>query len=287
MEEPVYRIEELKRIKSIARKLLVKRKDEGYKHPSTPRAVIAELLYPKLLLHLESVLVLMESETRIDFAALASVSRMIMEHHNVYYYLCGRGVTNHMFEFRYLLYDFHGSHETSRILRRLGFGDREDNHFGYFSGIKEWLENRLIEDPYFLSLNQKEKRRVITGKSAFFFSGDDKKHEAIPANIESGIYKLFSNSTHSYSLGVDMVLDGSELRHINTMSLLFLVIETCIVFASSMIKGYCTMRWKIAQNLSENDKNFIKTMTTSHSIGEWVEFRKSFRAQQLRKTTNC
>ncbi|MEZ9038749.1 DUF5677 domain-containing protein [Vibrio cyclitrophicus] len=261
-----YRIEELNELVTIADRLCT----GGERTSATTfKAYHAEEVFNKLCLHLNSLRNHLSfhasDQSNIDISVLASIVRMIIESSNAVFYFCERGLSDEEVEFRVYLYAHHHSIEQNAILEKLSIDTRWFSHWG-FSSIRVLEENK-----YFQSLTQGEQKQLLKGQKAYYRRGVRSKLSPFPKEIEEGLYKLFSNYTHSFPLGNTLYMGRGNLNPLNIVNSLFLVIETAISFSSSAMKSYSSLRRKIGQRVTAEEKLFVKNAAKSKCLIKWLE----------------
>jgi hypothetical protein len=271
LEKIEFRFNEFNKLINICKKL------RDYKYStSSIRTYEAARLYNKALLHAISFTVLWPKTTEsfedLDIGTLASIARNIIEAHNVFHYICEPKITKEEIEFRIYLMNLHYCHDTVDILDKLGFADSHDIKYAF--KISETIAKEILEDnSFFLSLNKNRRDFLLQGKKAYCESVIKVKKTPIDNTLESGLYNLFSNSIHSYLLGIVNNIELSTDNHVIGENVLFLVLETMILYFSSITKSYLSLRTRMATCIPEEEKEFIKSFSDDY-LKKWIYERK-------------
>jgi hypothetical protein len=261
-----FRFNELNQLVEICKKL----KDNDFP-PSTYRAVKGKELFDKIFLHSLSFIKLWpkkdEPDTikNIDAGSLVSIARNIIETHHVYHYICEPKITEEELEFRIALKSLHYSCNTLDILSKLGFSE-SDNVVSTLVVTKKCSIRSLEQNPFFSSLDNGRRSYLLTGQKPYCLNKEDNK-------LESALYNLFSNSIHSFPLGVRNNFEGHFDNHVSRINMLFLAHETVILYLSSVVKAYISLRRKLSLCISNDEKEFLKTIDDSY-LRKWIESRK-------------
>jgi hypothetical protein len=275
MKEPNIRIEELFKLEGIATKLSTLDR-EGVR-PTTFRTHYAEEIYNSFILHLKSLIRLLPEKEEnpilvLDPSSLATITRMIIEIHNVFQYLCEKGIEESEFKFRIWLYDFHYHTQIIKILNQLEFDDNATRNF-WLTASSNIAERELKNNAFFKSLDSKTQNDLLKGKKAYFWKSYNPKNRPLPKHVESAIYNLLSNSVHSFPLGISNQRSINS-GHLNTESLLFITTEAAIIYSASLTKSYVGLRAKLTKELTIEERKYVKQLSKSNQINKWISYRE-------------
>ncbi len=186
----------LRGVVEICEQLLLRAQDSSR---SNLRVFYGHGLFLKAVQHGRSIITLAESAD-VDVGAICVISRCIMEVHKAAAYFLERGLGKDEAHMRLHLFLLNHSTDLDRIYSRLG--GKQSNFWQ--RAARDWSLQELEENPIFLSLDERYKDNLRRGKSPFQHARY-KGPRLLPWEIESGLYRLFSHSAHSFSLGLPAV----------------------------------------------------------------------------------
>jgi hypothetical protein len=269
MTKTIIRFKALKQLHEIALKISPVGKESSF---STTRTYHAEKILSRAVLTAHSYLrlsppVYNESVDyhNYDISSLCSLSRNFIELSHVYNYMCKDKVSQEELEFRSYLMNVHYANEMKEILVALGFSNAAINGIT-FPGLGFSI-GLLESNNFFTRLEPKIRGQLIKGGRAFL-RGKEKTYQ-INKHIEMSLYKLFSNHTHSFWLGLGISYGDSI--PINFSSLYFLSVETTLFYYANILKSYLSLRWKLAKKIDLIEKTFITECATESQIMSWIE----------------
>jgi hypothetical protein len=204
-----------------------------------------------------------------DISTLCTLSRNFIELTRIYDYFCTGKLESNELDFRSFLLGLHDSVETDRILTTLGVFSKSLEFNRFYSHLSD---NALRNNKFFKNLDSSTQKKILKGEKAFFKKVETGRRR-IDAHIEKGLYKLFSNHTHSFGLALHIRYVNEV--DINFFSLFYLSVETVILYYAFILQSYIALRWRIGKNLTIEDKAFIKACATSNKIKEWIEMRNN------------
>ncbi|MBY4603059.1 MULTISPECIES: hypothetical protein [Bacillus] len=245
--------------------------------PTTLRAFYGETLLNKAILNANSYMSLIPKEKKdlrfLDVGTLVSISRNIIETHNVYNYLCEIGISSSELSFRMELLAYYQSKCTVNILKKLGF-DEHDSMMQLHSNFVTNPENLSADYPEFDSLDKTTKRQIIRGKKPYLNYRIKRKMSTVNEDVEKGIYNLFSNSVHSFPLGMSNYDRFKRSNHLDNNQLLIISLEVNIIYLASIIKSYITLRKSLGRKLKQHEKLLVRKLVSDENLKKWLENRK-------------
>ncbi|MDZ5671832.1 hypothetical protein [Bacillus stercoris] len=245
--------------------------------PTTLRAFYGETLLNKAILNANSYMSLIPKEKKdlrfLDVGTLVSISRNIIETHNVYNYLCEIGISSSELSFRMELLAYYQSKCTVNILKKLGF-DEHDSMMQLHSNFVTNPENLSADYPEFDSLDKTTKRQIIRGKKPYLNYRIKRKMSTVNEDVEKGIYNLFSNSVHSFPLGMSNYDRFKRSNHLDNNQLLIISLEVNIIYLASIIKSYITLRKSLGRKLKKHEKLLVRKLVSDENLKKWLENRK-------------
>ncbi|MCY8454148.1 hypothetical protein MOC98_14945 [Bacillus spizizenii] len=209
----------------------------------------------------------------LDVGTLVSISRNIIETHNVYNYLCEIGISSSELSFRMELLAYYQSKCTVNILKKLGF-DEHDSMMQLHSNFVTNPENLSADYPEFDSLDKTTKRQIIRGKKPYLNYRIKRKMSTVNEDVEKGIYNLFSNSVHSFPLGMSNYDRFKRSNHLDNNQLLIISLEVNIIYLASIIKSYITLRKSLGRKLKQHEKLLVRKLVSDENLKKWLENRK-------------
>ncbi|MFX3632886.1 MAG: hypothetical protein ACE3L7_05520 [Candidatus Pristimantibacillus sp.] len=277
MSDIHYRTKEFYRLIQIGKS--ISKQNRIQINTSSMRSFFSETIYEKSLLNANSIINLIpnlkmdnlkEAQKYLDISSIASLARNLIEIHNVYNYMCERGISDDEFDFRFYLFSYHQNFSSDRIISTLGIPKSS----GYLAGYGLlYSEGMLTNNNVFLYLSDGLKKEIIKGKKPFLFDRILKRYSPINKEIESGIYNLLSNSVHTLPIGLfnNSAYPGDS--HLDRSNLAFIALETSILFFSTILLEYVKRRNKLSKMLTSEDLLFINEMTISDNLLNWIERR--------------
>lgn len=283
MSEIIYRTKEYFRLIQIGKCILKYNRKQIM--TSSMRSYFSEVIYEKSLLNANSIINLIpnsnqdnyeEAQKYLDISSVASLSRNLIEIHNVFNYMCERGISSDEFEFRFYLFSYHQHLSSEKIIATLGI----PKSTGYLAGYGlSYSQNMLLNNSIYISLSDGLKKEIQKGKKPFFFDRVQKRHSPISKEIESGIFNLLSNSVHSLPIGLFNNSSYPGDSHLDRSNLAFIALETSILYFSSVALRYIKLRNKLSKILTSEDVFFIKEMTQNDNLMSWIKQRADLEDQ--------
>lgn len=271
MDKPMFRITDMRHLVEICKKLSkFKKTIKSW----TLRTYYAEMIFDKLSLSSSNFLkVWPEGDCTfdlVDTSSIASIARNFIEVHDVLYYFCEKNLSEDEFNLRVSVADLHHSKELKRILKRFNFSETI-LAVDYANMSEFYSRTKIEENPLFQSYSSKLQKSILKGTKAYDMKLLKKKDFPIEEDIKLGVYKLLSNSIHSFLLGVVNNSPGSMDSPVSQINILFFSMEVSIIYLASSADMYCKLRSKLASNLTTKERNFIKEMTSDKYLKQWLE----------------
>jgi hypothetical protein len=147
--------------------------------------------------------ILDNKDSHWDFSSLFGLTRNIMECYQTMFYLCVDNIPDDERLARKKLFDLHDYYERKRLHSNLD--DLEDKE------LESYVVNELTTNKYFMSLEEKERKKYLKGNQAFFKSREEIEELYGRSRKEfRALYQLFSSYTHSYPIGFYGMYDGER-----------------------------------------------------------------------------
>lgn len=269
------RPQELKKIFEIGKK--ISKINLGFSG-SKMRIYILEDIIEKIILHLGSYLKITKISdiTELDISILATIARNIMECGNTYYYYAERKITDEEVDLRYHIANLHYENSMIDIVKKLGYP--QDNFRTQTLYMGKDISKRLIQrSQIYQELSNEEKSQVLNGNQAYIKKRQKEIHSILDKDIESAVYNIFSNSAHAYYIGLgNNSMNGSvaHTSYITPEMLLSLATEISILYAANILEDYLQLRKKLNHYITQQEKDFIKNMTSTDKLLRWLEVQK-------------
>lgn len=280
MEHPQIRADYLKRLTEIALPISVVNYSREY---STSRAYYAELFFGKITLNAQSICDLFptsdEDQKTIDASSIATLARSLMESYDNLHYICIEKTSKEERNFRMDLMGLHHTVEVRKIMTNFGF-DEDNMTRAMFEKMERITTIHLERNPYFQSLDQNTKNKLIRGERAYFNKTGSLSKFPIDSAMKSAIYKFLSNSVHSTGLSLMNYYEGPNRSPLGVLGVLFIAVETSFLYLAASIKAYTKLRWKVSKMVSQEDKSFVNNLLDNSRLQNWIEFRKWLDTQQ-------
>lgn len=219
---------------------------------STSRVLYGHGLFAKAVQHGRSILTLAGGENQTDVGAVCVLSRCIMEVHKAASYFLEVGLSKDEAHMRLHLFLLNHSTDIEKIHDRLGTSKSD---FWHRAGRQSSLEE-LAKNPVFKSLDEKHRENLSRGKSPYLharYSGP----RLLPLRIESGLYTLFSQSAHSFSLGLLEVGRG-ELSPVGAVNSFFLAADSASLHLASFGLLYWRVRHRAIKQLLPLERRVLE-----------------------------
>lgn len=242
------------------------------------RIYILEDIIEKIILHLGSYLKITKISdiTELDISILATIARNIMECGNTYYYYAERKITDEEVDLRYHIANLHYENSMIDIVKKLGYP--QDNFRTQTLYMGKDISKRLIQrSQIYQELSNEEKSQVLNGNQAYIKKRQKEIHSILDKDIESAVYNIFSNSAHAYYIGLgNNSMNGSvaHTSYITPEMLLSLATEISILYAANILEDYLQLRKKLNHYITQQEKDFIKNMTSTDKLLRWLEVQK-------------
>lgn len=246
------------------------------KRATTIRAAQAEKVVEKVLLHCGSIVKLLsidkEDYAELDIALVASAARNIIDSANIYFYVSERGISEEEVNLRYNMQILNYYKNIKNIFGKLDFS-LTSSRMRLIDA--ENIRNEIKNSKIYLQADSNERSLMLSGKQ--FINKPDMK--ILDYNIESGIYNLLSNSTHSFYIGLSnnsLSKSGIFASYIDFIMLAIIAVETAIIYTANIINDYMILRKKLGKKLSENERVIVKSLMEPDYIYEYLEHQKDF-----------
>ncbi|WP_248929287.1 hypothetical protein [Paenibacillus hamazuiensis] len=272
MEEAKFRTRELFDLVDISKRIF---QPNNY-DVTTVRSLVAKRLAEKAILHSISFTRLWPAygeDEFLDSSSLASIARNIIEIHNVFQYVCERGISEEEFDLRYNVMELHQYNDLIRVLTKLGFPDDDEIIVAHKLNSGFYSRRNIEENSIFKSLDLKKQKAILQTKEAYLKERIKNKINPLTQEVESGIYNLLSNSLHSFPLGVSNYNSYSDMYHLNSLNMMFLSMEVTIIYLASTLSLYIRLRPKISKLLTKDEKEYIKKMGNNSNVDYWIKYR--------------
>lgn len=279
IQHPRPRLSELRRLCQIARKLSTLEAPSDW---TTTRTHYAEQLFEKTVLISLSFLKLLpktydKDAEAFDFSSLATLARNVMECCNVFHYLCIDRIPKTEFKFRLNLMWLHQSVNSERILKAFQLG--KASHSDDLARMLPKFD--LKRNPFFNSLDESVRNQLLKGKKPYYWKLNKSHSNFVLRDLESALYNYFSNSVHSFPLGIYYSSEYREGYHLNLYSLYFLSVETMIIYLASTIRSYLKLRRKHSRYITIDENTFITDCISDRFIQDWIKYRSWYTGKHL------
>lgn len=205
---------------------------------------------------------------------MASIARNIIEIHNIFQYICERGISEEEFDFRTSLMGLHHGNGIIKVLQKLGFPDDDDEVIVLHENLTCYQAmTSLRTNNIFLSLDKKQQNDILKANRVYLKQRINNKTCPVTPDVESGIYNLLSNSLHSFPLGLSNYDGGSKIYHLSSYNMMFLSMEATILYLSSSLLQYQRLRSVLSKLLTSEQKKFIKDVNNSEYLYMWIDSR--------------
>lgn len=274
MEKNQYkiRLKELKELYDIGKKVSLISES---KRATTIKSAQAEKVVEKVLLHCNSIIQLFVTNqneySELDIALIASATRNIMDSANVYFYISERGLSDEEVNFRYNLQLLNYHKNMKDIYKKLNFPmDSFRMKLVDMSFVIEEIKNSSI----FLTASNKEKSMILSGKQFY----NRKRVGIFSKNLESAIFNILSNSTHSFYIGLSNNSVNKSIvfsSYIDSLMLSIISVETAIIYVANIINDYLLLRRQLGKIITQEERGRIKDLMRIDYISNYLEFQKS------------
>lgn len=209
-------------------------------------------LFLKATIHGRSMLELVSSSKSTDAGAICVLARCIMEIHNAATYFLEERLSKDEAHMRLHLFLLNHSANLKRIHDHLGTAKSDF----WVSGSVRWSVTELEKNPVFAALDEPHRKNLLRGKSPYLY-GRYSGSRLVSKTVESGLYTLFSQSTHSFSLGLPAV-EGGQFTPAGTESSLLLAADTGALYMSSLALMYWRLRHRAIKKITAEERAFLQ-----------------------------
>lgn len=218
-------------------------------------------LFSKATQHGRSILHLLNAAAptyaNLDVGALCVLARCIIEIHNAWAYLLETGISKDEAHLRLHLFLLNHSTDLGRIGKYLATSRDEFWH----QASRAWSVEELQKNSIFLSLDEPHRNNLLRGKSPYLhvrYSGK----RPLPRDIESGLYILFSQNAHSFSLGLSPVIGGSQATPTGAANSAVIALHASIIYLSWLGLGYWRTRYRAIKRLDDSERRTLEDATS-------------------------
>lgn len=272
------RLKELNELYNIGKKVSLV---SGSKRAATIKFAQAEKVVEKVLLHCNSIIKLFNvgqnEYSELDIALIASATRNIMDAANVYFYISERGISAEESNFRYNLQLLNYNKNIKDIYNKLNFPmDCFRMKLDDMSFVIEEIKSSSI----YLTANNKEKSIILSGKQFY----NRKRVRIFSQELESAIFNILSNSTHSFYIGLSNNSVEKSLvfsSYIDSLMLSIISVETSIIYTANIINDYLLLRRQLSKIVTQPERIRIKDLMKIDYISNYLEFKKSEFAKDI------
>lgn len=232
---------------------LIERAQNAGKHSS--RTYHGHGLFLKAVLHGRSMLTLIVSNGVTDVGAVCVLARCVMEAGNAAMYLLENGLSKDEAHLRLHLLLLNHSTDLQRIHVYLG-----TNGNSWSTMSRHWSLSELARNPIFTAQDDLHRKNLLRGKAPYLhnrYAGP----RLITKAVESGLYTLFSQSTHSLSLGLP--LGGGQITPVGSDNSLMLAADVGALYLSSFAPIYWRLRHKAIKILHSEERAFLRDQSSS------------------------
>lgn len=93
-------------------------------------------------------------------------------------------------------------------------------------------------------------------------------------DVEKGIYNLFSNSVHSFPLGMSNYDRFKRNNHLDNNQLFTISLEVNIIYLVSIIKSYITLRKSLGRQLNKYEKLIVRKLVSDEYLKNGLRTEK-------------
>jgi hypothetical protein len=217
-------------------------------------------LFAKAVKHGRSILILSDLDNEVDIGAVCTLTRCIMEIQKAASYFLEFNLSKEESNMRLHLLLLNHSSDLGKINDNLGTSGSSSLH-------KTFRDVHLVglqKNPIFSSFEDKHQKNLLRGKSPYLhsrYSGS----KVLPLNIESGLYTLFSQSVHSFSLGLTDLVDGSA-SPAGAYNSYMLAIEATSLYLASFALSYLRVRHRTFKDFPSRKRIALENLATPESL---------------------
>lgn len=227
---------------------------------SNSRVLYGHGLFAKAVQHGRSIVTLASGEHEPDVGAICVLSRCIMEVNKAASYFLEAGLTKDEAHMRLHLFLLNHSTDIAKIHDRLGTSKSD---FLHHAG-RRWSLNELTKNSVFMSLDEKHRENLSRGKSPYLHSRYSGQR-LLPLHIESGLYTLFSQSAHSFSLGLPEV-GGGAVSPAGAVNSFFLAADSASLHLASFGLLYWRVRHRAIKQFLPQERRILEDAASPASL---------------------
>ncbi len=243
---------------------------------TTLRAAQAEKVVEKVLLHCGSIIKLLSVDngdySETDIALIASAARNIIDSANLYFYVSERGISEEEIQFRYNLQLLNYDKNIKNIFKKFDFSLTS---FRMRLIDAENIRNEIKNSSIYVNANNDKKSIMLSGKQFF----NKKELKIIDNDLESGIYNLFSNSIHSFYIGLSnnsFARSGVFSSSIDSIMLSIIAVEIAIIYTANIVNDYILIRRKLGKKISNSERASIKNLMKADYLYNYLDYQRNF-----------
>ena len=134
---------------------------------------------------------------------------------------------------------------------------------------------------FFNSLDEPVRNQLLKGKKPYYWRVKKRNKHLVLRELESALYNYFSNSIHSFPLGIHYSSQYIKGQHLNLYSLYFLSIEAMIIYLASTIRSYLKLRRKYSRHITRDESTFVMDCISDRFIQDWIKYRSWYVGKHL------
>jgi hypothetical protein len=163
------------------------------------------------------------------------------------------GISKDEAHLRLHLFLLNHSTDLGRIQKYLGTARDEFWH----ETTRAWSMEELQRNPIFLSLDELHRNNLLRGKSPYLhvrYSGK----RPLPREIESGLYILFSQNAHSFSLGLSPLIGGGQATPTGAANSAAIALHTSVIYLSWLGLDYWRTRYRAIKRFDASERRTLE-----------------------------
>ncbi len=237
---------------------------------NTVRTINARDIFYKVPLALASYLNLINSSyvNLIDEHSLNSIARNIIELRNVFHYVCEYKLSKDELNFRMLLADYHGCARELKILKTFDHETKDvEVRCGYILSL-------IQETDFYRKLSDKQKTSVIKAERPYHWECMTRRKYVIDKKIESGLYDLFSNYTHSFPLSNISQRAYLPETIFSYSNITILAGKVILLYSASLIREYMLLRNTVFRSIIKEHLNTVERCMETENLIRFLNEKK-------------
>lgn len=260
-------LDNLKRLNEIYLKI---DKTEIHKKITTVRSIKLATIINRIFYYIEytSVLALnkdIENFNYYKYNIILSITRNVMELFNAYEYYGEKGITKDEYNLRELCASLHETINEEDIDKKLKeYNPIKFNQFNFLYPASNY-KNLIKSNRAYKESTNEWKSALLSGSKCYYQGRIRNRINILPKPLESAIYNMLSNYTHSYELALGYDVNRGNNGMYSGFYQAVIAIKILELYGAIILKDYISRR-NLKKEVTKENIEFLKSLLTYEGI---------------------